>query len=195
MLTTRLATRNDCLDLKVLFCESTAIIHFVTGNLWEWRTWRSCWCRIAGVWSSWLQNKQEKWGEIYAIRVFYSNPARCSFLHLSHRADNVAQIQEFFKYRFCVYIVLSLAERMEARKERKEKKVSRFKETISRSMLMLIASFDGDLALICGMGSHRSWTTKVSFEWSEHEHEVLSAHENFSFLISSQLLLFKWKNN
>lgn len=33
---------------------------------------------------TWLENKQEKWERIYAIRVFHSNPTWCIFFLLLH---------------------------------------------------------------------------------------------------------------
>lgn len=59
------------LEKSLVKTANTIIIHFVTGNHPRMlHPWRSCWWRRK---RSWLQNKQEKWEEIYAIRVFHSN--------------------------------------------------------------------------------------------------------------------------
>lgn len=92
---------------------------------------------------SWLQNKQEKWEEIYAIRVSHSNPARCIFLHLQISLDErKTDSRSSFKLSILCLQLLGLS------KWKSERKVSFCMWKITtRSMLMLIASVDGRFSL------------------------------------------------
>lgn len=131
---------------------------------------------------SWLQNKQEKWKEIYAIRVFHSNPARCISLHPLGLDGKKTDSTNSSQYWFCVYIISSPFVR------KIESKVSQGNNK-SRSMLMLIALFDGDSIVICGWKIHSGM--KESFRYNEMVWVTERPKEKVLRSISLTFKLFK----
>lgn len=112
--------------------------HYSFCNWKPLRTWRSCWWR-ENVVDCRISKKNE--GKIYAIRVFYSNSARCIFRHSVSEDKKKADSSISFHYRFCVYIIsFSLL----------GEKVSLFFQGNHLQINAHVDCLDGDSALIFG---------------------------------------------